>query len=131
MTIMSPKQTSLVVNHKTDQNMLDTKLVLSVHEAKKSFKCNICGHDFALEKNLKSHIDAVHLKLKSFDCKICKKSFAKKHNMEDHISSVHEENRPRVTCSYCDELFSSKSSLSGNNYCGIKLELFTFQMHRK
>jgi KRAB domain-containing zinc finger protein len=64
--------------------------VLSVHEGKKPFKCNICDATFAKNSNMKNHFSAVHEGKKPFKCIICDATFSENRNMKNHFSEVHE-----------------------------------------
>ena len=58
----------------------------SVHEGKKSFKCNICDAGFTHKANLNKHIDAVHKEKKKFKCTICDEVFfSQKQDLNRHI----------------------------------------------
>ena len=40
------------------------------------------------------HVVSVHEKKKPFKCEICDKGFSQKHKMKIHVASVHEEKKP-------------------------------------
>ena len=62
----------------------------SVHEGKKSFKCNVCDTAFSEKSYLNGHIESIHDRKKPFQCNICDASFSQKGDMNEHIESVHE-----------------------------------------
>ena len=45
------------------------KHIQSVHE-KIKYSCNLCGHQFTQQGNLKTHIQSVHEKIK-YSCNLC------------------------------------------------------------
>ena len=45
--------------------------VVSVHEGKKPFRCNICDYSCSQKSNMKSHVTYVHEGQKPFKCDIC------------------------------------------------------------
>ena len=47
----------------------------SVHEEKRSFKCNMCDASFGQNNHLKVHRDSVHKGKKLFKCNICDANF--------------------------------------------------------
>ena len=47
------------------------KHVTSVHEGKKSFKCEVCHYRSSQKDDLKKHIAAVHEGKKPFKCEVC------------------------------------------------------------
>ena len=55
----------------------------SVHEGKKSFKCNVYDTAFSEKSTLNGHIESVHDRKKPFQCNICDSCFSK--NMNRHI----------------------------------------------
>ena len=75
--------------------------IKSVHEGKKSFRCNkdSCDAAFASNGELDRHVSSVHEKIKLFQCEICSVSFALKKDMKRHMKSVNE----RQTTLKCDK----------------------------
>ena len=66
------------------------KHIVSVHEGKKLFKCEICDYTCSQKKEMKKHIGLVHEGKKTFKCVICYdlQLFKKDHHEETHgISS--------------------------------------------
>ena len=67
------------------KNRLDTH-ILSGHEEKQKFKCEICGKNFVRKTILAQHIGAIHEGKKPFKCDICDYSCSQKGYMKQHIS---------------------------------------------
>ena len=69
-----------------------TKHIASVHNAKKSFKCDICDHSFSKKSNLKKHIGKVHEIKKHFTCNqsYLQKESSLKSYLKRHILLVHD-----------------------------------------
>ena len=105
-----------------------------------SDECQICGKKMSSESSLKNHLKRFHSESeKRYECKTCGKLFLTSKELKTH-SIIHEENRPkpfvcdicdfktdtnrnlelhknihsdtRVTCSVCEQEFSSAGSLS-------------------
>ena len=68
---------------------LDTH-ILSGHEEKNMFGCEICGKNFAKKQQLAHHIGAIHEGKKPFKCDICDYRCSAKGTMKTHVASVHE-----------------------------------------
>ena len=45
--------------------------VATVHEGKKTFKCDICNANFGQKSTLNKHVATVHEGKKQFKCDIC------------------------------------------------------------
>ena len=82
----------------------------SLHEGRKSFKCDICDYSSLHKQNLKKHIESVHEKTKPFKCDICDYRCSHKHHLKIHIGSVHEKTKP-FKCDMCDYRCSHKPIL--------------------
>ena len=85
----------------------------SVHEGKKSFKCNVCDTAFSEKSKLNGHIESVHEGKKPFQCRICDASFSQKGDMNRHIESVHE-GKKLFRCKICNASFSLKGNLKSH-----------------
>ena len=55
--------------------------VLSVHEGKKPFKCEICDYSCLEKGSITRHVMLVHEEKKSFESRICDKRFTMKQTM--------------------------------------------------
>ena len=84
--------------------------LLSVHEEKKPFECEICNKSFSKKGELTVHVDLFHEKNK---CEICANSFANKNKLTRHVKSVHEKKKP-FQCEICEKQFSKKNKLKGH-----------------
>ena len=62
-----------------------------MHEEEKSYKCHFCSDCFAINGNLKAHIESVHEKRKPFKCDICEFHFTTKSTLKRHVASNHSE----------------------------------------
>ena len=78
------------------------------HGTKRSFKCDICAHEFVSAGNLKRHA-RVHTDERPFPCDECKKIFAHKHSLKEH-KRIHTGERP-FPCDECEKAFTQKSNL--------------------
>ena len=63
----------------------------SIHEKKKSFKCEICDYSCSPKGHMKEHVAAIHERKKQFKCDTCDYSFYYKGQMS---AQVHEQKRP-------------------------------------
>jgi uncharacterized Zn-finger protein len=82
----------------------------AVHEGKKAFKCNNCGAAFSQKGDMNRHIESVHEGKKSFKCNVCDTAFFEKNKLNAHIKSVHKGKKP-FKCNICDYTCSRKLSL--------------------
>ena len=85
------------MNRERDQN----RHIKSVHEEKKSFKCNVCDYTCSQKHSLRRHTALVHERKKRFKCNGCDKAYYEKQDMKRHIESVHEGKKP-FKCDICD-----------------------------
>ena len=58
-----------------------TQNVVSVHESKKPFKCDICEFICSQSGKLNHHVASVHDGKKAYKCDICNYSFSQKGDM--------------------------------------------------
>ena len=95
-----------------------TKHIASVHNAKKSFKCDICDHSFSKKSNLKKHIGKVHEIKKHFTCNqsYLQKESSLKSYLKRHILLVHDEKTKLFKCSICEANFSLKRILKRHSF---------------
>ena len=90
------------------------KHVVSVHERKKPFKCEICDYSCAQKRSLNIHVAAVHEGNKPFKCDQCSYSSVNKSQLKVH-KAVHEGKKPYANgkrmgkklegtrkCEFCD-----------------------------
>ena len=63
--------------------------MVSVHEKKKPFQCDICGTKFSQKSRLDSHLKIIHEGKKTFKCDICDANFAWDTQLSRHISKIH------------------------------------------
>ena len=71
---------------------LDTH-ILSEHEEKNMFGCEICGKNFATKQLLARHIGAIHEGKKPYKCDICDYSCFQKSDLKRHLESVHDKKK--------------------------------------
>jgi len=81
----------------------------TVHEGIRPFKCNICNYETCYKGTLKKHIEYVHKGLKPFKCKFCSYECARNYHLMKHIESVHERIKP-FKCKLCDYECAKKKS---------------------
>ena len=60
--------------------------IVSVHEGKQPFKCDICDANFTQKPNLKQPIESDDEGKKPFKCDMCDASFAFKHHLQAHVT---------------------------------------------
>ena len=48
----------------------------------------MCGSIFSPKYDMKIHVESVHEKKKTFKCEICDKNFANKKNMVTHVENM-------------------------------------------
>ena len=75
---------------KSDASRKELSADVTVHEQKKSFKCNICHINFTEKVNMNKHIASVHENKILFEFKICGTKFNQKSALNVHIKSIHE-----------------------------------------
>jgi len=85
----------------------------------KTYKCTLCGKDFAQTLDLKRHTNTVHFAIKNFKCSRCNKAFGLKSHLINHTRNIHEG--IKYPCDECE----FKASTSGNLCSHIKT------VHRK
>ena len=89
--------------------------ILSVHEKRFDFKCELCGKDFTTITRLKMHTANNHSKNNGF-CEICNKSFST--NLKRHKFLVHKEEMEHWICEKCPKkhnLFFSEAIFHRHN----------------
>ena len=102
--------------HKSNvcEKTFGTRATLGFHiRAKHSgqpFKCQLCGKEFANQRNLKRHTQREHEKIEKVKCPSCEKTFTRKDCMATHVKIAHEG--LRFSCSKCDKEFTSFCSLN-------------------
>ena len=74
---------------------------------KRSFKCDMCDHEFARLNYLKKHA-RTHTGERSFPCDECKKTFARKHHLKEH-KKIHTGEHP-FQCDECGRTFTQKNN---------------------
>ncbi|XP_069114095.1 zinc finger and BTB domain-containing protein 24-like [Argopecten irradians] len=105
-------------------------------------ECNICKRQYANQKCLLKHIEAVHNKIKPYVCPYCGHSSARKAMMELHIRT-HTGEKP-FKCDHCQYVTGDHNSLrrhkmrhSGQKpykcqFCGYScIQAISFKMHMK
>ena len=78
------------------------------HGTKRSFKCDICAHEFVSAGNLKRHA-RVHTGEHPFPCDECGKAFTQKKSLTVH-KRIHTGKRP-FPCDECEKAFTQKHDL--------------------
>ena len=76
----------------------------------KPFSCHICSRPYKNTLVLRAHVDAVHINADRFKCEFCGKGFPSKARLTEHL--VCHTKEKRVTCSYCDLMFSRRVDAS-------------------
>ena len=84
--------------------------VVSVHEGKKPFKCDICDFSCSLRHNMKRHVALVHEENNPFKCDICDFSSAQRNVLKVNVASVHEGDKP-FNCDICNYCLSKRDKL--------------------
>ena len=64
--------------------------ISSVHEGKKTFRCEMCGKTFFDWTKLTQHIAVIHEGMKPYKCDICDYIGSQNSDFINHIVSVHE-----------------------------------------
>ena len=85
--------------------------ILSVHEGKKAFKCDLCQKDFTSLTHLNTHKKCLHMDedvVRCFECETCKKKFKTNGNLTLH-REIHQS--IKYGCKQCELSFSTKSGL--------------------
>ena len=67
------------------------KNIVSVHEGKKPFKCDICDYRCSQKVNMNRHVASVHEEKKPFKCEICDATFTQKSSLKTHMTNIHQE----------------------------------------
>ena len=62
-----------------------------MHENAKISQCDICGRICESKRLLQDHIDSVHIKLMNLNCKDCDKRFALERQLKSHVQKIHAE----------------------------------------
>ena len=78
------------------------------HGTKRSFKCDMCDHEFVRLNDLKKHA-RTHTGERPFPCDECKKTFTQKHHLKEH-KKVHTGERP-FSCDVCEKTFTQNHHL--------------------
>ena len=63
--------------------------VESVHEGKKSFKCELCDYSCTRKDNMKTHVASVHEKKKPFKCEMCDYCCSLRGDLNKHFRRKH------------------------------------------
>nr|XP_019529770.2 LOW QUALITY PROTEIN: zinc finger protein 91-like [Aedes albopictus] len=97
----------------------------STTPAKGKIICELCKKDFLYACNLKQHMQLHHAKEKPFECKICFYRFEYSGHLVRHVRQNHDSQGDggvgetadkSFVCTFCSELFESKSQLNGHIY---------------
>ncbi|OZC06017.1 zinc finger, C2H2 type, partial [Onchocerca flexuosa] len=83
------------------------------HIDENSFKCNLCGQDFACRRNLSIHRKLHSNEKKLFKCNICSRTFSRRYNVNAH-KRIHTGEKP-FKCNICGKKFSDVRYLSTHN----------------
>ena len=84
--------------------------IVSSHERKKPFKCEICNKTFSYKSTIKEHKATVHDGQKPYNCEFCEKKFSSKSNFKKHVVMVHAGKKP-LECMFCNKMFSEKRKI--------------------
>ena len=88
------------------------KYVVSIHEGKKQFQCNIFDSKYTSKHGLLYDVTRVHDKIdKNFQCNICGNTFTLQNGLQYHLKSVHEGEK-HFSCETCPKNFTSKQGLN-------------------
>ena len=85
---------------------------MRIHNYQNAFKCEVCGKEFRVKKNLSEHNLVVHMKDKRIKCEYCGRGFPRKNKLKSHILSVHtsKDEKP-LSCNKCDYRCSRRDSM--------------------
>ena len=86
------------------------KHIATVHEGKRSYKCQSCNSKFHSKDGLNRHVITIHEGKKPYTCKICNLTFTQSSNLTVHIARVHEKLK-RHKCELCDSVFYAKRDI--------------------
>ncbi|XP_071502609.1 uncharacterized protein [Diadema antillarum] len=78
------------------------------HSGKREHKCDVCGMEFFLAHQLKTHQKVVHVDGKPFLCDLCGSGFKSKGILKQHHLTRHTD-RKEYPCRECGKLFSRSS----------------------
>ena len=85
----------------------------NIHNSQDNSKndiCQICGHSFQTQGDLKQHIKKIHQDISHFKCDSCEASFKDSTYLIKHVSAVHEGSK-NLKCVICEKTFSWYLSL--------------------
>ena len=102
-----------ICDFRCNQKAKMTQHVLSVHQKKRLFKCNFCDYMFSRNSHLNKHIESVHEKNNPFECDICDYISYRESHLKKHLESVHERNK-LFKCDICDHISYRKSHLKNH-----------------
>ena len=96
----------------------------TVHEGKKTLKCEFCNVKFLSKNQMKKHISTIHFLGKTkFLCFICNNQFGLKSSLIEHKRTVHAMKKP-FECKICQRKYSQhhQVKLHLHSVHGIKIE---------
>ena len=109
-----------------------------------TYKCDLCGKSFTLEKYLLNHQKRIqfHERLNEINCGVCNLSFNSVVKLRKHQRDAHDlEDRKDKKCSYCQKCFTTDSILKTHvnavhektiiYKCDICSKSFLYQYHVK
>ena len=65
-------------------------LLKSIHDERKTYKCDLCDSKFKSKCFLKYHTESVHIGIKPFQCENCGKELSSKQSLKNHMKVVHQ-----------------------------------------
>ena len=79
-----------LISEENFQECQASEPVFPDHVVETDLKCNICSSLLKTKQGLKSHIASVHDGKKSFKCNVCDANFARTGNALERVQRVHE-----------------------------------------
>ncbi|XP_068082759.1 transcription factor hamlet [Anabrus simplex] len=109
-----------------DIDQLDDHLISS-HQFKSEFKCDLCPRSFSCRSSLLSHLALRHGEVrnqeKRYSCENCNKVFTDPSNLQRHIRAHHHGARSHA-CPECGKTFATSSGLKQHTHIHSSVKPF-------